>query len=151
MRGQRLLALCVEHALGCQPRAQFLERAPQRAFAGFFHVVQHQLVIATCLVQGEAPAREHAQPLARLELQPGALGLEHRAADLCTRILEREIQMAGGGAGHIAQFGLHPHQGETAFEQVARQRVELAGSEDLFGAVGHRRIIPQQGTQCVSG
>ena len=47
---------------------QFLERTPQRAFAGVFQAVDHQLVVAACFVQGQPAAREHAQSLARREL-----------------------------------------------------------------------------------
>lgn len=142
MRRQCLLALGIEQAFGGKARAQFVEGATQGAFAGFFHMVEHQLIVAARFVQGQAPAREHAQAFARLEFQPGALGLEHRAADLRARVLEREIQMSRRRPGDAAQFRFHPHRRETAFQQVARQRIELAGSEDLFVAVGHRCIIP---------
>ena len=68
--GQGTLACRVEHALGRKLGLQFLERTPQRAFAGFLHVVEHQLVLAASLVQRQPAAREHVQALARNELQP---------------------------------------------------------------------------------
>ena len=133
MRRQRLLALCIEQPFGLQARLQFLERAAQRAFAGFLHVVQHQLVFAACLVQGQPATRQHAQAFARDEFQPLALGPEHCRTHLRTRILQGEVQVPGRRAADVAEFGLHPHQRERAFEQVAGERVELAGGEDVIG------------------
>ncbi len=133
---QRALAVRVEQALGSEARLEFVEGPAQRAFAGFLHVVEHQLVLPARLVQRQPAAPEHAKPLAGLELQPRALGLEHRAADLRARVLDREIQMARGRARHVPEFALDPHRAERAFQHVARQRVELAGREDGGGAFG---------------
>ncbi|MCW0466403.1 hypothetical protein NB705_003476 [Xanthomonas sacchari] len=135
--GQGALALAGEQAFGGEPGLELLERPAQRAFAGFLQMIQHQLVVAARFVQGQAPARQHPQAFARHEPQPLALGLEHRAAHLRARILQGEIEVAGRGAGDVAQFAFHPGQREGALQQVAGQRVELAGAEDLVGAIGH--------------
>jgi hypothetical protein len=125
-----------------QPCLELLERAAQRAFAGFLHVVQHQLILAAGLVQRDPAARQHPHALARGELQPGALGLEHGAADLRARVLEGEVQVPGGRAGDVAQFGLDPDRREAAFQQVAGQGVELGRGEDVACWQFHRTTLP---------
>ena len=127
---QRSLARGIEQAFGRQSGLQCLEGAAQRAFAGLFEMVEHQLVVAARLVQGQAATAEHLEAFARHELQPLALGLEHGATHLRTRVLEGEVQVAGAGSGDVAQFALHPYQRKGALQQVARQGVELAGRED---------------------
>ncbi|MNM55710.1 hypothetical protein D3C81_668580 [compost metagenome] len=143
------LAGRVEQSLGLQPRLQFLECAPQCAFAGFLHVVQHHLVLATGVVQGHLATYQHAHALARHELQVLRLHPEHRSAQLRTRVLQGEVQMAGRRARHAAQFGFHPDRREAAFQQVAGEGVELAGGEDVVVAWLHGYGVGQmeQGPQ----
>ena len=131
MGRQQPLARSLEQSLGGELRPQFIEGTPERAFTCLFHVIEHQLVFAARLVQREAAARKHAHALARDELQPGALGLEHRATHLRPRVLEAEVEVTGAGPGDAAQFALDPDQRECAFQQVPRQRVELARREHI--------------------
>src|SRR5690606_32969191 len=131
--GQGALARRIEQAFGFQPRLEFLVGAAQGAFAGFLHVVQHQLVVTARFVQGQAAAGEHAHAFARGELQPGALGPEHRAPDLGPGVLEAEVQVPGRRPRHAAQFAFHPHQRERALQQVAGEGVQLAGAQDFAG------------------
>ena len=145
--GQGALALGLEQAFGGQLLFQFFERAAQRAFAGFLQRIQDQLVVAARLVQREAAAREHAQAFARDEVQPLALRLEQGAAHLGARILQREVEVPGARPREVAQFALDPHQREGAFQQVARQRVELAGREDLAGVVAFHSGVRDGGTR----
>src|SRR5690606_20060548 len=49
------------------------------------------------------------------------------------RILQREVQMPRGWARDVAQLALDKNKGEGVLQQAARQRVELAGAEDLPG------------------
>ena len=140
--GQGTLALRIEQPFRLQLRLQLLERAPQRAFARFFQRLEDQLVVAACLVQSQPAARQHLQSLARLEFQPGAFRLEHRAAHLRARVLEGEIQVPGRRPRHVAQLALHGHQRKAVLQQAARQGVELGGGEDVaVDRVVHRHRI----------
>jgi hypothetical protein len=85
VRRQWPFARRVEQALGLQPCLQFLEGAAQCAFAGFLHVVQHHLVLATGVVQGHLAAHQHAHAFARHELQVLRLHPEHCRTQLRAR------------------------------------------------------------------
>src|SRR3546814_1885473 len=112
---------------------QLLERAAQRAFAGFLQRIEDQLVVAARLVQRQPPAGQHPHAVARLEPQPLALGLEQRAAHLRARVLEREVDVPRRGPCQVADLALDQHHRERVLQQAARQRVELTGAEDVVG------------------
>src|SRR5690606_1722726 len=120
----------------------------QRAFASLLQRIKHQLVVAARLVQRQSAACQHLQPLARLELQPAALGPEHRAAHLRARVLEGEVQVPRRRPRHVAQRAFHQHERKGVFQQAAGQGVELGGGEDVAcgrDAHGHR-IVGVPGT-----
>src|SRR3546814_7168370 len=110
--------LGVEQALGLQLRLQLLERAAQRAFAGFLQRIEDQLVVAARLVQRQPPAGQHPHAVARLEPQPLALGLEQRAAHLRARVLEREVDVPRRGPCQVADLALDQHHRERVLQQA---------------------------------
>ena len=68
-RRQRPLARKIEEALGLELLLQLLERQLQRAETLRLKVVAEQLILALRLVDGQPPARHHAQSVFGLELQ----------------------------------------------------------------------------------
>ena len=136
MRRQRTLAGRIEQAFGFEPGLELVIGAAQCAFAGFFHVVEDQLVVAAGFIQGQAATHQYAHAFARDELQPLAFGFEHRRTHLRAGILQGEVQVPGSRPADTAQFAFHPDHRERALQKIARQGVELVGGEDVV-AGGH--------------
>src|SRR5580658_7395693 len=66
------------------------------------------------------------QPILRPELQQARLIAKTDAANLRSRILQGEIQMAGLGRAVIRYFALDPNIRKRAFDQVSHALVQLA-------------------------
>jgi len=99
--GNWALAFGVEQPFLGQASFEFVEGAAQCAFAGFLHVFGDELVVAACLVQADARTDQHLQAGFGGEAEMPVAVAEHRRADLGVRILEREVEVSGGGGGDI--------------------------------------------------
>ena len=80
--GSGRLRAGVEQPFGLQPLLQLVERELQRAEALRLEVLADELVLALRLVDRDAPARDDAQAVGRLELQVAQRRAEHDAAHL---------------------------------------------------------------------
>ena len=141
---QGTLAIGSEQSFRRQFLLECFEGHAQCTFAGLFHVFEHELVFATCFVQGDAAPHQHQRAVAWRKTQVHRLLLEQRAADLGAVVLQREVQVARRGTGKIADFALHPDLGKAALQQVARQRVELRRFQDgaFANQFSHGAILP---------
>ena len=83
--GQRPLARRVEQPFRLQPLLQLIERELQRAEAVRLEMLADELVLALRLVHRDAPARDDAQAVGRLELQVAQRGPEHDRRAPATR------------------------------------------------------------------
>ena len=133
---QRSLARRIEQAFRREPRLQKLELAPERAFAGFLEMLDDELKLAARFIQRDAPACDDVHAVGRLEAQPRAARLEHRAADECGRVLQRKVEMAGARAREVRDFAFEPDQRQRVFDEVAREAVQRRGRQDFAGGNG---------------
>jgi hypothetical protein len=98
--------------------------ALQRAEARIFHVIDHQLVLATRLVEADARSHQH---LLAVPHGKGAQQIslpEHAAANLCSGIFEREIPVSGAGPGKIGDLRFQPQTAESALQQQPNLSIE---------------------------
>ncbi len=121
----------VEQALGGELFLQRLEGQAQGAIAGRLQRVENQLVIAAPLEQRDLASHLDGQAVAQRLAHPGGVLAEQCAAYLGVLVLEREIDVAGGGAGEVGDFTFDPDLGEHVFQQQPGAAVELADGEDL--------------------
>ena len=91
-------------------RLQLLELAVQRAYAGVLHVIDDELVVAARLVQADPAPHQHVHAVPRGEARQQVSLPEHGAAHLGGVVLEREIPVAGAGAGKVGDFALQPQR-----------------------------------------
>ena len=98
---QRFFTCRVEQSFLRQTLLEDLERTSQRAFAGFFKILDDQLEVAAAFVKAHARPREHVQAVARFEAEQTLATAEQRAAHLRAGVLERKIHMPGGRTGKV--------------------------------------------------
>ncbi len=79
---QRTLARLVEEAFGREPLLQLVEGELQRAEAFRLEVLADDLILALRVVDADAPARDDAQAVLRLEAKQPQRRAEHHALDL---------------------------------------------------------------------
>ena len=115
-----------EQALGGQLLLELLEGQLQRAEALRFERFHHKLVFAARFVDVDAAARQHRQPVARLELPVAVRGAEGHAAQLRVAILEGEIVVAAGGQFDPGDLAGNPDIPELRVERRADGSRELA-------------------------
>ncbi len=129
--GQGLLVAFLEQAFGGEFLLQCLEPATQRTFPGFLEVLDHDLELAPGLVDADPAAGQHEGPVTQREADQHVALPEHRAADLCRLVLEREIPVPGGGARKVGYLTFEPYRAQCALEQHPRLPVEAADGENL--------------------
>ena len=150
--GSGCLCARVEQALGGELLLQFLEAAPQRAFAGLLEVLDDQLVLAARLVEarpgrGPAPARRRA------------------TGKRTSRLRWRNIAQRTWAAASLSEKYQCPEAGRDRFEispssqteprprssSSARLAVQAADGEDVARAAGRRRGGSSQESCMVAG
>ena len=94
---QGALAGGVEEALLLELLLQLLERLLQRALAERLEHLHGELVLAARGVDAHAAARQHLHPVLRPEAEEPGVGLPDHGADLGLLVLQREVDVAGGG------------------------------------------------------
>ena len=120
--GQGALACGVEQSLGGELQLQRLEAPPQLAFAGFLQVIDDELELAARLVQPDARAQQHLQAVARGRANGQVALAEHGAAHLRILVLEREIPVAGRGAGQVRELAGDPQRRQAGLQQCRAPR-----------------------------
>ncbi len=128
--GSGIFARRVEQAFGREPPFQLFEPAAQHAFAGFLHVVDDELILAASLVNARAGADEDLLTVRELEAEAARGHAEHRAAHLRLGVLQRPIEMPGGGAGKVRDFALDPDRAEAGLDDAPRLAVQAGDRED---------------------
>ncbi|MPN59509.1 hypothetical protein SDC9_207230 [bioreactor metagenome] len=104
-----IFKLCLE------PQEAFVEIA----LAGATQRFDSELELAARLVEGDQRAGLHLLPVLRApaqELRPVA---PDHATHLGIAVLEREIDVAGGGAGQVGNFAAHPEQRKGGLQTIA--------------------------------
>ena len=127
---KRTLAPGVQQALGGELALELFKSPLQRAFAGFLHMADDQLVVAARLVQPDPALHAHQLAIGRVEGQGSAAGAEHGAAHLGAGVLEREVQVAGRGFGQVGDFSFQPHRRHGIVEQLPHQPVQAGRGQD---------------------
>ncbi len=128
---QGALAFGREQAFALELFAQAGKGLVETAEAGAAQGLHVQLVVAARFEQGDQGLG--LDLLAVLETPGNQLGTaaEHDAAHLGRLVLQREVDMAGRGAGQIGYLAGHPQQREAFLEGLAREAVEEGNAEDL--------------------
>ena len=135
--GQRPLAFLGEQALGGELALALLQQLEQRALAGQLQPLDHDLIAGAAGIGGDPAARDHLHAVLRGDAEPpgGAAPadrVEHRA-----RVLEREIEVAGGGALEARDLAAHADELEAALERSLDRLGHLGDREDRqVGAAG---------------
>jgi hypothetical protein len=138
---QRALALFVEQALGPQLFLQAQEGFVQLADAGAADRLDIDLVIAARTIKGDQGA--HLDLVAFARHEAGVLGAaaEHHRAHLGRIVLQREIPVAGRGAGEIRHLAADPYQRKRALQQARDLLVESGDGQDGRGGVGRIGVV----------
>jgi hypothetical protein len=92
-----------------------------------------QLVVAAGLEQADQRPHLDLHAVLQAEGQELRAVAPHGAPHLGLLVLEREINMAGGGAGEGGYLTGDPHQREAFFEHIAGGPVEPGHGNDLAG------------------
>ena len=123
---------------------ELLELALERAFAGFFEVLDHQLVFAARLVEPDARPHQHRHAVLGAKPDRGVPLPPHGAAHLGAAVLQRKIPMPRGRCGEIRKLSFEPQQRQAGFEQQAHFFIEARDAVDIalgagWGARGDSR------------
>jgi hypothetical protein len=110
---QRTLALGREEALGGQLLLELLEGQLQRAQSLRLQQFHQQLVFAAGFVDIDAAARQHRQPVLRLEFPEAVGGAEGHALHLRIAFLQGEVVVAARGQLEAGDLAGHRNIGET--------------------------------------
>ena len=107
-----------------------------------------QLKVTACFVQRDEDAGFNVLAVCQAPAEQLGAVPEHHAADLRASVLEREVDVPGGGERQVGDFSGDPAQRERGFEPFSRQSIEHGYGDDRrlkkrFGSLnsGHARIL----------
>ena len=131
----RLLARGIEEAFIGELLFELLERQLQRAEAGRLDGDGVELELALLLVERQASADDELQSVLDAEAEEARVRGEEHDAHLRARILDRKINVSGGGTDHIRRFAF------DAYVVVSKELyVDLTDELTYFpDALGHTR------------
>ena len=109
---------------------QLIEGELQRAEAFRLEVLADDLIFALRVVDADAPARHDPQSVLWLEAQEAQRRTKHHALDLCRRVLEREVEVAGVPHATVRQLAFDPDLEKALLEQCAHVHGELGDGEN---------------------
>ena len=118
---QRALPLGSEQPLGGQLLLELFEGQLQRAEALRLEHLDHQLILAARLEDVDPPARQHRQPVLRLEFPIAVRRPERHAPHLRLPLLQREIVMPARGELEAGDLPGHPDVRELRVEHRANR------------------------------
>ena len=127
---QRTFSFGREEALGGEFLLELLEGQLQRAQPLGFQQFDQELVLAAGFVDIDAAARQHGEPVLRLEFPEAVGGAEGHRLHLGIAFLQGEVVVAAGGEFEAGDFAGHRNIGELAVENRADGAVEFADAED---------------------
>ena len=142
-RRQRTLAPWIEESLALQPFLQLIEGQLPRAQALRLQMLADDLILALRVVDGDAPARHHAEAVFDLEAQIADVRAEHHRFDLRAGVLQREVDVSGLGDEAVRDLTLDPDLEESLLERLANPLGELRDGEDTtrFPGPGRSAIL----------
>jgi len=120
------LAFGREQAFGQQLRAQCLNPRQQRALAGIFQAVDNELVFRPVGIGADPPSGDHLDPVFGLEGEARHCRLPNHRFQLRARILQREVDMAGGVALQFGDLAAHADATEAFLQRAADGAREFA-------------------------
>ena len=128
--GQRLLAVNGKNALIFKFGLELQEALEEVALAGPADGFDVELEFAARLVEGNEDAGFDLMTV----LQPPAEHLRpaspHDAAHLGAGVLERKVNVTGGGVGQVGDFAADPGQRKGRFEAVPDLSIQAGYAED---------------------
>ena len=144
--GDGLLAGRVEQALGRELALALFQQGHQGPGPGGLHALDDQLVLRPTRIGGELALDDDFQTLFRAEAETGGRALPGNGGDDGALILDVEIDMAGLGHDHPAQFTANPDMTEGILNRPLertgqfgdREFVQVSGG--LFHAISGRML-----------
>ena len=134
--GQRLLARGIEETAGFQPLAEVLEGDLQRARTDRLEELGNELHLAALLIDGDFSPEQDVEAVGGTKAQERRLLPEEDSWELRVAILEREVDVAGGGGTEVGDFAFDPEVAVFALDVNPNFADEVA---DLPDAARDRR------------
>src|SRR5690606_11416603 len=122
----RLLALAREETFALQLLLELFELRQQRADAGGRHAFADQLILRAARISGEPALGDDFETLFRLEAKLLDVGLPHHSGDGRAFVLEIDIEVAGLGDQHAAEFAAHANAVEVRLHRALYRLREFA-------------------------
>jgi hypothetical protein len=138
-RRQAALARGFEQAGGRQCRLHLDEPLVQCAEPGKAHRLDVELEFAARVVDRRDGAHFHGQAFAQREAETLRLVAEEDAANLCRRVLEREVEVSRRSTCASRHFAADPREADLALEQHSRIGDEAGNGHDRGCARPRRR------------
>ncbi len=126
---ERTFAGRVEQPLATEPLLELLEGHLQGAEATRLDLLGVKLQRAADLIDIHPPAHNDLHPVDHAKAQPPGGRTEHHGVDRAAGVLEREIEMVGGGHAGVRNLARHPVLGELHLERLAHDPQELRDGE----------------------
>ena len=104
---QRALARFIKHAQERQFALELQEFFVPNALAGGLQGINHQLQVASPLIDRNFGPGLHHDPVVQVKVDQHGGAAKHGATQLRTLILEREIAMPTAGTGEVGDLALH--------------------------------------------
>jgi hypothetical protein len=89
-------------------RAQLLEGELERALPARLELADPELEVAARAVHRRLAEGQHLEPVGGIEGEAPGVAAEEDGAQLRLVVLEREVQVAGGGAAEVRDLAHHP-------------------------------------------
>src|SRR3989344_1515483 len=145
IRRASMRANCASHSCwsGLSISAAAVGVGARCTVAGLFEIFNDDLIIAAPFVQADTGARQHMQAILERDAEQAPMLAKEGAAYLRLGVLEREVDMARGGAGKIGNLALDPDRRESPLQQrlglavQARDRVDIAKRRGGRGGLFH--------------
>jgi hypothetical protein len=115
-----------------------LEGELERAGADGLHGFRDELELAALLVDTDAAADQDVEAIFRTKAEKHGLAAKENDGQLGVCILEREVEMAGGGGAIVGDFAFDPDVAVLFFDEFADLGDELADGPDAARRV--RRV-----------
>jgi hypothetical protein len=132
------LAGCVEEAFGLEALLQLFECELERACSDGLHSFCDELELAALLVDADAAADEDVEAILGAKAEEHGLAAKENDGQLRVGVLEREVEMAGGGGAVVGDFAFDPDVAVLFFDEFADLGDELADGPDAARRV--RRV-----------
>ena len=116
-RRYRFLVCFIEKTGGRQTSLQGFKAQAECALASGFHVLHDHLELTARLIERHPGRNQDLRAVGGRESQKAVARLEHGTPHLGRRVLQGEVEVAGGRPREIRDFTLYPHRPEMPFQQ----------------------------------